>query len=219
VELVVASIFRNAAHYVERYFRQLEALSDEGSMDVTVVVAEGDSQDDTYGEIERWITPNDVLLKADHGGPHYGSIDHPGRWKQIAWVCNQVMDALPNGLPVIYVESDLIWMPHTMLTLLDDLEEHDAVAPLSLHHDVFYDVWGYRGSDGERFEMHEPYHSSLETKDRLVPINSAGSCIAMRPEIAKVARFAEEDCIVGLCRSIREHGDLYLDTTVAVQHP
>ena len=219
MKVVVASVFRNAAHYVERYFRQLEALSAEG-FDVECVIAEGDSYDDTWGELERWLTPQDKLVKAEHGGPSYGSIDHPDRWKQMAWVCNQVMEELPDDeSPKIYVESDLVWTPPVMVKLLEDLGSCDAVAPMSMRHGVFYDVWGHRGVDGERFHFAPPFHADLDNDLELVPIASAGSCIAMRPEIAKVARFSEEDCIVGLCRSIREHGGLWVDKTVAVEHP
>ena len=66
-----------------------------------------------------------------------------------------------------------------------------------------------------------PYHPSLLTDEPLVEIASAGSCVVMREEVAAVARFGENDCIVGLGREIRERAkaSLWLDKRVAVHHP
>ena len=222
--VVLSSIFRDSAEYVRRYFDQVNDLAWElsGKAFSSLVIAEGDSTDDTYEAIREHLRIDDVLLQVNHGGRKFGSVDHPERWANIAKVCNTVADHWPEGATVIYVESDLIWEPETMLRLLEDLDTVPAVAPMCMKDGRFYDLWGHRGLDGERFTMGPPYHKDLEaTDDALVEIGSAGSCVVMRPEIARVARFGENDCMVGLGRSIRFEagGHLYLDRTVAVHHP
>jgi hypothetical protein len=108
-----------------------------------------------------------------------------------------------------------------MVQLLEDLQVKDAVACMSMHDGRFYDVWGHRGLDGYRFTTHPPYHVALErSQSPLVEIMSAGSCVVMRPEVAKVARFGSVDGIVGLGRSIRMKGfTLWLDRRCQVTHP
>jgi hypothetical protein len=141
-------------------------------MTVQLVIAEGDSEDGTYDKLEAFIgerDAGDVLLKVDHGGPKYGSVDHPARWAQIALVCNAVMDAMPaDERPKVYVESDLIWLPSTITDLVLDLELVPAVA-LCLRHGRFYDIWGHRGLDGERFQM-----SSRTTRIWRTPCTAGG---------------------------------------------
>lgn len=221
----LSSIFRDSADYVDSYFAQVYALEGALGEPVRLVIAEGDSTDDTYALLEKQLVDHaegDVLLKIDHGGRKFGSIDHPERWAQIALVCNGVMEAASEYLgPKIYVESDLIWEPPTMLQLLEDLAVYPAVAPLSIKDGRFYDTFGHRGLDGKAFEYTEPYHEVMLRMAPVVEIASAGSCVVMREEVAAVARFGENDCIVGLGRNIRERAgaSLWLDKRVAVHHP
>lgn len=213
--VVIASMFRDSVSYLPRYFRQVNCLREH--YPVQLVIAEGDSEDDTYKELGQYMTDDDRLLKVDHRGPKFGSVDHGWRWALLAMVGNTILESVPPEEFVIWVESDLMWSPETMLALLRRLDRVPAVAPLSMQQGLFYDVWGHRGLDGKKFERDYPYHPSI---DGFTEIGSAGSCIAMRPDVAKVARFADEDCIVGLCRSIREHGhSLWLDPSLSVVHP
>ena len=219
--LTVSSIFRDSTGYVSRYFDQIADLEEVVGR-VQLVIAEGDSTDLTH----QWLKDHcdqragdDVLLKVEHGGPRFASVDDPARWRQIAMVCNAVAEFWDQT--TIYVESDLTWTPHTMVRLLEDLEHVEAVAPMCMHQGRFYDIWGHRGLDGIRFTMAPPYHADLErSHEDLVEIGSAGSCVAMRPDVARRARFGEDDCMVGLGHSIRDGGGhLWLDPRVAVYHP
>lgn len=222
--LVVASIFRNAEEYIPRYFEQVDALRE--LVPLRLVVAEGDSTDDTLTLLERYARGRDTVLKVDHGGPEFGSVDNQIRWAQIAYVCNTVLDHLQmkNTDRLIYVESDLIWAPETMLRLYKNLDTIKACAAMSYvgQSDRFYDIWGHRGLDGERFVPEFPYHPSLARlpDGRLTGIGSAGSCIAVRGEVVNAGvRFSNEDGILGFCRTIRDHGALWLDTGAEVFHP
>ena len=212
------SIFRNSISYLDRYIAQVEALRQHVPLEV--VVAEGDSDDGTYDQLRglQFTIPFE-LLKIDHGGPLFNSTDNEQRWGQIAFVYNALLDTLDPEGPVILVESDLIWQPETMLGLLKHLDMGvDAVAPLSVKGDRFYDTWGHRWPDGERFSS--DLTEIVSDGKMLRPISSAGSCIVMKEAVARKARFGETDGIVGFCRHLHELGfNLYLDDLVRVEHP
>lgn len=226
VAVILSSIFRDSAAYVDRWVEQVSALNEH--VPVSVVVAEGDSTDDTRVQLAQAISDADfdgMILHVDHGGPKFGSVIHPQRWAQIARVCNAVAARVSRMIgdddAWVYVESDLVWPSETLTALLEGLDEHPAVAAMSLHprDERFYDIWGHRGLDGVEFTPNPPYHSSLNG-ERWVEIDSAGSCFAMRGKWARVARFSDADCIRGIGRTLRSHGgSLWLDTEAVVRHP
>jgi hypothetical protein len=208
----MASMFHQAETYIPRYFAQVEALRRE--IPVTLYLAEGDSADNTRSTLGAYLKPGDQIIDATHGQMVFGSVDRPERWKQVAFVCNLLLDALPQTGPLIYVESDLIWTAETMLRLLADLDVVDAVAPLCFQRERFYDTWGFRWEDGTHI-------GSAPARDTgLVKILSAGSCIAMRPEVYRDCRFSDDEAIVGLCREMRAEGfEMWMDTDLAIEHP
>ena len=128
---MLASIFRDSAAYVDRYFAQVDALRQH--IPVTLYLAEGDSTDGTWVVLNERTTDDDYLFQIAHGGPKFGSVNNPQRWKQIAYVCNGLLDSIPQQGNLIYVESDLIWEPETMLTLLGDRRD------LGIHSEMFSD--------------------------------------------------------------------------------
>lgn len=222
--LVVSSIFRDAAWYVDRYFEQIEELRDQVG-DLRLVVAEGDSSDETWDLLGKHLGPDDVLVKAEHGGPKFGSVDDPDRWAQIAYVCNQLLDhvQVADTDRFLYVESDLGWSGHQIRRFIDNLDTVDAVAAMSFYAPTgqFYDTWGHIGLDGVNFGMHPPYHPRLDglPPGALIEIGSAGSCIAITGRtFNQGVQFGREDCIRGYCRTIRAHTPLWLDTGVEVWH-
>lgn len=221
--MILASIFRDSEDYIPRFAGQVDALAQHVS-DLRLVLAYGDCSDDTGEALDLALENHDVtLLHVDHGGPKYASVDLASRWTQIAIVCNAVMNAIRHRVqenePVVYVESDLVWDVPTICSLLDSLTACDAIAPLSLSasSDKFFDTWGHV-KDGLAFRPTPPYHPAVN--GQITEIDSAGSCVVMRAEVAKVVRFGEWDCIRGLGRSIRECGyTLWLDPSLAVRHP
>src|SRR5690606_11720429 len=106
-----------------------------------------------------------------------------------------------------------------LLTLIDDLEGCDVVAPMAMHHSGrFYDTWGYRKS-GQPFAFYPPYHPDFRAGE-LMEMDTAGSCLAMRAEVARRCRMQRQDAVVGFCRDARERGyRIWLDTRVQVTHP
>jgi|ERR1035437_104598 hypothetical protein len=210
--ITVCSIFRNAASYVPRYFKQIEALR--GEIDVRLVLAEGDSTDETRRLIHEVAEPRDITLTIEHGGFAFGSVDNPERWMNIAHVVSGVIDAVIDPRDaLIWVEGDLLWEPMTMLRLL---EVGRPVAPMVYAGSStrFYDTWGYR-KNGAMFSGSPPYiPGEYEmNKSSLVKIDSCGSCFVLPPD--NFASFYEWDGMWPFTAG----GDLWLDTDAPVRHP
>lgn len=224
MNVVLASIFRNSTGYLDRCFDQaarLRAALEADGHTLRLLLAEGDSSDGTWEQLQQRIGSSGRLLKLEHGGPEFGSVDNEQRWRQISFVCNGLLAAVPQEAnAVIYVESDLIWEPETMLALLGALDTVPAVSPMSFHQaGFFYDTWGFR-RNGIRFQPNPPYHPDLHG-DVAMRIDSAGSCIVMRGEVARSCRFDPPELgIVGFCRDIYRHGySLTLLPAYRVVHP
>lgn len=180
MNVTLCSIFRDSARYVRRYFDQIDALREH--VNVRVVGTWGDCEDHTHDLLKG----RDIeLYEYHHGGPHFGSVDHGPRWDNIAKVVRHTLDMVGDpGDALIWVESDLIWRPETMLTLLGDLDNVGAVAPMAMATSAqfdcgperFYDIWGYR-QDGQWFNAYPPYYrGEPDPNTGLVKIDSCGSC-------------------------------------------
>lgn len=238
MEVAVTSIVRNAMGYIDRYVSQVNdlamALYLEGEHNVTVCMAEGDSVDGTWDWLQNWAVgqyeTDDYevrLVKADHGGPAFGSVDNAVRWQNIARTWNKLYqyiafsDYRPDA--VIYVEADLIWRPETMQRLLRHLAVVPAVAPMSMLRPPFgwfYDTWGHRAIDGSHFQNAPPFHAILNDwrPGTLLQIWSAGSCMVMRGEIIGKCWFSETDAMIG--HDLYAEGySLWLDPSLSVEHP
>ena len=230
MNVVLASIFRNSSGYLDRYFGQVanlrRKLVQQGHT-LRMVWVEGDSTDDTFQKLAAYID-NDLrstLLQVNHGGKLFASVDDDERWRNISKVCNVLLDQIKEADDfVVYVESDLLWTEDTMLALLDNVHHAgvDACAPMCFHlpTGVFYDTWGHR-KDGQRFLPHSPYHSALVPGMKLTQLDSAGSCIVMRAQVAREARFDPPELgIVGFGNTLRKLGFLFwLNSEQRVFHP
>lgn len=223
--MILVSIFRDAENYVERYMEQCERLRGllaEADIPLRRVMVEGDSTDHTWKVLEEAVQPGDILLKCEHGGPTFPSKNLPMRWRQIALASNVAITAAVrdnyNREPVVWMESDLIWEPEVVTHLLGLLHTYPAVAPMCMQGARFYDIWGYV-KDDRFFSPWPPYHPGINT-DRMVTIQSAGSCLAMTADAAQFVEFSSEDCIRGVGRSLYANGhSLWLDPTITVRHP
>jgi hypothetical protein len=233
VKVVLASAFRDATPYLGRYADQVIALNDalhSQGHKLHCLWGEGDSTDHTLTALRalRWRL-NSQVIDVTHGGKKYGSIVNDRRFQQLAHVGNTLWAALPGDADaVIWVESDLIWEPATLLALVDHTAVYPCVAPMILDrlpdtgaqaNATFYDVYAYRRR-GIAFTKAPPYHPDLPAVTRMVRMDSVGSCLAMRGRVAHGLYFPVNDVIVGLCAQIREKGEsVWLDKTLTVWHP
>lgn len=228
MNIAILSCFRDAEGYIERYCEQMDRLRtalDRRGEPLMLVLGYGDSSDDTDALLcERcWQRFDTWLVDVAHGGPKFGSIEHPVRFRQLASIGNKLLEHVPASADVVgIVESDLIWQTETMLGLIDDLANmpRAAVAPMVMDGaHSFYDVFAFR-RNGVRFTKQPPYHVDLKGDGEPLQLDSAGSVLVMDAGLARKARFDDGEAIVGFCRDIYRHGgSVWLDTTQAVQHP
>lgn len=220
--IAVVSLFRSCSRaHVTRYFAQIEELARSTTEAVRVVAVEGDSVNDTREMLSslNGHVAVEVVVR-EHGGPWYGSVDTPERMRQVSFAANGGLEALTESDDsVLYVESDLTWRPETILRLFDRVREGcDVVAPAVFAGKAFYDIWGYRDLRGKRFSPFPPYSRGLEHPP--TEVSSAGSCLAMRGDVARRVRMSNTNAIVGLCAAVRGGGGhVYVDWRERVEHP
>jgi len=224
MKIAVANMWQNSTAYVYRYLAQFRALQAAAPQhEFEAVIAEGDSTDGNA----TWYKLNELfngkVFKRVHGGQIYGPVDVTQRWLQISFVMDGVFEHIrPDHDAVIWVESDLIWEPQTMLKLLSYLERVDAVVPMIWMRSAFYDIWGYR-KGGVHFTNEAPYHTLLSgpSENGLHLLDSGGGCVAMRGEIARTCRCRPPTlAAVGLYMDMKAHGwKVWLDPTLSVHHP
>lgn len=230
----VVSAFRNMEERCSKYFQQVNALRDVLNMGsseavmVRCIACEGDSLDRTKAAIVKAANAFSLpttLLEHDHGGADWGSTEAADRLAKLSGVLNAALDGVqPEADFVLYVESDLYWDAYDMKDLVDLVTQDlgfDIIAPLVMAGLNFYDVWGHRGTDDERFGPMPPYHSSLRGIDEgVVQVNSAGSCLAMRGEVAREVRCQNEGALVGWCLQARDQGyRIGVAPHIRINHP
>jgi hypothetical protein len=230
INLVVGSAFRNSSGaQIDRWIDQVNNLSVHlaGIARVRAVAVEGDSTDDTRRQLwdkTRGALFDFSLIKCDHGGPVFGSVESVERMKCLSKVGNAILDEVRESDDYLwYVESDLIWVPgvidHLLLLTADTAAPLvDVVAPLVFAGANFYDVWGFRGLDGSRFAPFAPYHSSL-SNITLTEVSSVGSALMIRGEVARRIRFTD-GALVEWCANARTAGyHIYVAPWLRIDHP
>ena len=238
VRVAIGSAFRNSAGgHLQRYFHQVDALRDllkEHGHSLRVIAVEGDSVDNTRTELMRWAEYCVLALTIvtrNHGKRVFGSTEEPERMAALSYVGNGILESvLPEDDVLIYVESDLVWRAETMLSLINKLgfpevqpmggevRTIDAISPLVFAGEAFYDIWAFRKS-GHRFGPFKPYHGEL-LFDRATPVDSTGSCIVMRGEVARTCRIIDNEALVGFGRDVWAKGfALFADARERIDHP
>lgn len=123
---------------------------------------------------------------------------------------------------VIQHESDLRTPDDVALKMLPHVTGKTAVAgwpTLELDNRVlFYDIWAYRGLDGQHFGPRAPYHRDYRA-DRPFEVASFGSVWMARRSLW-FDREIKKDCCVELCQQWRAEGvRLLVDPTIPVEQP
>lgn len=235
MNIVLGSAFRNAAGaQIDRWANQcysLEMTLERLGHTFGMIAVEGDSTDNTRSELHALGESGAPIsvLTCNHGGRVFGSTEEEDRLTALSQVGNTILSGVDEEDDyLIYVESDLIWETRTIVSLIDTLmtRELDVIAPMIFAGENFYDIFVYRGLDGERFGPCFPYHKSLfeSLLENLSPIpvevESAGSCLVMRAEIARQCRIRDDRALLGFCKDVREKGyHIFVDPTQRIYHP
>lgn len=213
MNVVVGSAFRNSEWVISSYFDRVARLQSLLGCNIRVIAAEGDSTDDTRQKIINMRSHGFTIELPDcsHGQRWFGSTEEPDRMKALSRVGNAIFESVtPDDDYLVYVESDLYWHANVIAALVENAvqrtEGFDVFSPLVMAGDAFYDIWGFR-KNGQRFGPFPPYHPSLcFTSGRVTEVDSVGSCLVMRSEVARRARIRNDYCLVGWCEDARRQG-------------
>lgn len=200
---------------------KLQEVLNRRNCSLHLVLGYGDSHDGT-GEIlfeECSGRFNCSFVETSHGGLHYGSVIHPKRFKQLAFVWNKMWENIPSDAHVVgMVESDLIWQPYNISSLALTVGANQIYAPMVYHEDGrFYDTLAFAKS-GIHFQNNRPFHPDLG-KERHVLMDSVGSVMFMHSSLARQVGFTEDRVVMGMCDQARQLGaKIWLDTGLCVYH-
>lgn len=232
----VVSAFRNMSGRIPKYFTQVNALRTAWQQSANpatfhVIACTGDNVDDTRGDLlalqDHFAMPT-TIVDYSHGCRDWGSTEEGERLEKLSGVLNAALDGVELDADyVLYVESDLHWDPYQALDLLAEVIRDpvtfSVVAPLVYAGEAFYDVWGFRGRDGERFAPFPPYHSCLKglvDEECIVEVSSVGSCMVMTGEVARTVRCENGGALVGWCEAARAAGHrIGVAPHIRVDHP
>lgn len=221
--IVVGSAFRNCAPAITRYFKRIDALQEHAQQAVRIIAVEGDSVDRTRELLSDYTRYFDLdIITCNHGKRKFSSTEDADRLVALSKVGNAIFGGVRDTDDVLlYVESDLLWDPHHVGTLIDCAAEKrygiDVWGPVVMAGAAFYDVWGFRHLDGARFSpfenesytLGEVVKNDLGLAREVLPyceLSSVGSCLAMRAEIARQVRITDDYCLVGWCKNARVAG-------------
>lgn len=230
MRIVILSAFRNAGHFIDRYFRQVTALRKHAGnkASIRVVAVHGDSVDKTESKLSWYLDPvtyGDQLVAHHHGKKIFVSDESPERLRALTRVMQTMLAQVNPAIDdvVLYVESDLIWQAHNVGSIIDlayrRQDGFDIVAPMIFAGPNFYDVWGFR-KDGQRFGPYWPYHGGLDNKKLINEVDSVGSCLAFRAEVAARVKPVGEEGLYSWCTGARVQGyRVGVSTRFRVEHP
>lgn len=218
--VAICALFRNSAAYVD-YFRAIVTSQARPHIELIFSFVEGDSTDDTHAKLQAWANEDSrVRLSKVDVEPVLDFEDRVTKWAALGNVA--VQQALESSCDrLLWCESDLV-LPNDLLEQLLT-EDCGIVAPAIFLGSMFYDTWGFRGLDGERFTNFAPYHQEFR-HHALVPLSSVGSCVLFKREIFdRGVRFRgtyDHGLLVGVCHDACALGfRTFMDSRVAVLHP
>lgn len=212
MRIVVVSTFRDAVGYLPQYLDQTTALAERAAdcgHEVTFLWCENDSVDSTFNVLNDYAAEHGyaTVIQRPTGAPYYQSTEiHNARWANVAKFSNATLDELPDCDVMVWVESDLIWEPDTLLQLATGAIAHGATAAPVWRRGTFYDIFTTR-KDGAEYRPPQG--------EGYVKIDSCAGCIAMHIKVARKARFADDSC----ASFTRDVGGVWLNTDLAVEHP
>ena len=227
MKIAIGSAFRNSAgRHISRYMNQVDNLHsylNTLGWQLRIIAVEGDSTDRTRQELTTFGQGLGIpfeLVTRNHGKKVFGSTEEPERMKALSYVGNGILESVrEEDDALIYVESDLLWSPTTMVSLLQKLGPGiDCISPLIFAGQAFYDIWAFR-KNGHRFGPFHPFHGDLKF-DEPTACDSTGSCLVMKGEVARACRIIDDEALVGFGRDVWAKGfTLYCDARERIFHP
>ena len=214
--VAIASIIRNEESngHLKKFFDCCQKL--EKYHNIVYIFIEGDSTDNTYNELEDWLSSKDeyILKKMDRKKPRFPKDKSPGRTKYFAELRNMLTDyalSISDITEVLMIDANYGWKGDLISSLRD--ARADIAAPLVVMNKsrngeyLFYDTWAFR-KNGYQFSHCYPYVGCAKLK-KPVSVDSVGGGYLIKREVleSNVKYDGDRDCEhVGFCRKAKKKG-------------
>jgi hypothetical protein len=214
--VAIASIIRNEESngHLKKFFDCCQKL--EKFHDIIYIFIEGDSSDNTYRELEDWLSSRDdyILKKLDKKKPRFPKDKSSGRTRYFAELRNMLIDyalSIPDVSEVLMIDANYGWKGDLVSSLRDI--DADIAAPLVVMNKnnngkfLFYDTWAFR-KNGSQFSHYYPYvgYSKL---NKPISVDSVGGGYLINRKVleSNVKYNGDRDCEhVGFCQKARKKG-------------
>jgi len=221
-KIAIWSIFRDdAGNNIKLYRERIEALDYPRHL-IRLYLAEGDSVDNTFGELVEWSKQDNRvnITKANSSLPRYGHTTEPLRFHSLAVASNAAIDMIAEddwaNLAVL-IESDLLYESNLLLQLyLSKPPGKSVISPMVWLRTPdsyrFYDIWAFRTPMGEHFPLATGDWYSQNYPHEIFEIESSGSVVMFEMEVIRAGCRYDGDVIRGMCLQARERGyRIYVD--------
>lgn len=223
--VTICTPMRDSSPRLDAYIARVNAL-DYPSEQLRIVIAEGDSVDDTGQRVQMWARedPRVTMVHADTGKPRYGSVVHPERFEVLAHVFNAALAQVDTAWSthVLFLPDDISFEPD----LLHRLLAHNVaiVAPLVwgdwYGNAYFYDTWAFSRKNIGNFYNFSRAWANDNLPQGLIEMDTVGGTMLMRSlVIAAGCRYTPQEVDRGLCKMASAYGfDIWCDTMTNVRH-
>lgn len=228
--VAVCCMVRNEERFgnLKRFIDECKKL--EKRHNLVYVIIEGDSYDDTYKSLKKWLDGSEdgkkdrnyILKKYDKGYDKFPKNRDTKRTRYFAEVRNMLIEYVLeiSDISLIFmVDASYGFKGNIIDELINTLKRDgaDIATPMNLSHkdhtgkEMFYDIFAFR-KDGKEFKNHYPYHSEIESSlksGKSVKLDSCGGAYLIKREVldADVRYNGNKDCEhYGFCSAARKKG-------------
>lgn len=198
-------MFRDSMNWCGYNINQVKSYFDRYiPQECDMYLLEGDSVDDTYHWLDCYRkfhkpqggrTPEVHLFKHDLKSEFAGSVDIPGRMKNLANSANLLLSKIPldDYDYVLWVESDIITPLNYIANMIKYIEEsdYDMLSSLSWINinkieTVFYDTWGFIGSNDKNYSnfKYDDFYR-IVNRNKFEEMKSIGTVALIKTKVLK----------------------------------
>ncbi len=217
-KIAICSLFRDNASDIQRTFYDRARWSYDKQKIIHICI-EGDSNDDTYEQLNKINGFKTIVEKIDQGTQKYGSVAEPARLKALAVLWNHALDiaVAEKAHYTFLLDSDITVGSSVLPKLIE--HDKDVISPMFyFENSVFFrDSWAYH-KDGDNFINRYPYHKCFKN-NQLFEVDGVGCPLMKYAVLARGARCDDEE-VRGLSASIKNLGyKIYVDPKISIYHP
>lgn len=214
---------RDSANKLAAYAARIDRLT---VPPVQIIVAEGDSVDETVRALYEWRIADDrvKVVHCNTGLPRYGSVVNEERFSILSQVFNAALAKVDvkDSTHVLFLPDDIDYDADLLERLL--AHDVDMIAPLVwgdwFGTPYFYDTWAFRRMGSGNFYNFSQAWARQNLGNALIEMESVGGTVLMRSTVvAAGCRYRAHDVDRGLCAMARDYGfSVWCDPTTHVRH-